>query len=233
MIFSPTFPVRLVHMVLAAYLTTSLVVGAASAWRLLKVPAEEESCLALRMAIGMFAIVAPLQLVVGDASGKQVLRIQPAKLAAIEAFWDTRAGQALHIAAGDTNARVEGLQAFPPQDRPPVGLAFWAFRITVGLAVAVLGLGAWGAWFCWRGGLAHARWFLRACLAMGPAGLVAVISGWVVAVSPLTPGEVSTSLVAFMAVYALIFSVGVLYILRLIHEGPAKGGVEPAPSPAS
>src|ERR1700760_2741042 len=80
-IFSPTFPTRLTRMVLAAYLTTSLVVGAASAWRLLKEPEEAESRLALTMAIGMFAIVAPLQLLAGDASGKQALHVQPAKLA--------------------------------------------------------------------------------------------------------------------------------------------------------
>src|SRR5471032_2107305 len=135
-IVSPTFPVRLVHMLLAAYLTTSLVVGAASAWRLLKDTDEEESCLALKMAIGMFAIVAPLQLLAGDMSGKQVLQFQPAKLAAIEAFWDTKPGQPFHvvawpdpaaqtnrwelsiprlgslITAGDANAEVKGLKAF-------------------------------------------------------------------------------------------------------------------------
>src|SRR5690606_21323988 len=71
-IFSPTFPERFAHMVLAAYLTTALVVGAASAWRLLRRPEEAESRIALRMAIGMFAIVAPLQLIVGDLSGKEV-----------------------------------------------------------------------------------------------------------------------------------------------------------------
>jgi cytochrome d ubiquinol oxidase subunit I len=262
-IFSPTFPLRLVHMVLAAYLTTALVVGAASAWRLLREPEEEESCLALKMAIGMFAIVAPLQLLAGDLSGKQVLRYQPAKLAAIEAFWDTRAGQAFHvvawpdraaagnrwevsiprlgslITAGNANAEIQGLKGFAPQDRPPVAIVFWAFRVMVGLGLAMIGLGLWGGLLCWRGGLAHARWFLRATVLMGPTGFVAVIAGWTVAevgrqpwaiqgllrtakaVSPVTAGEVSASLVAFMAVYALIFGVGVLYILRLVGEGPA------------
>lgn len=274
-IFSPTFPLRLIHMVMAAFLTTSLVVGAASAWRLLGDPDEEESCLALKMAIGMFAIVAPLQLLAGDASGKQVLQVQPAKLAAIEAFWDTKAGQAFHIAAwpdrasasnlweisipklgslitaGDINAEIKGLKAFAPEDRPPVAIVFWAFRVMVGLGVAMIGLGLWGGWLVWRGALARARWFLRAAVAMGPAGFVAVISGWVVAevgrqpyviygvlrtaeaVSPVTPAEVSVSLLAFMVIYALIFSVGVLYILRLFAEGPlaptTPGSVTPRP----
>ena len=270
-IFSPTFPVRLLHMVLAAFLTTSLVVGAASAWRLLKDSDEDESCMALKMAIGMFAIVAPLQLVAGDMSGKLALRYQPAKLAAIEAFWDTKPGQAFHIVAwpdrataanrweisipklgslitaGDANAEVKGLKAFAPQDRPPVFIVFWAFRVMVGLGVAMIGLGLWGGLLCWRGRLGHARWFLRACVAMGPAGFVAVIAGWVVAevgrqpyviygllrtaeaVSPVTRSEVSISLLAFMGIYALVFSVGALYILRLIDGGPLAGtAMEPA-----
>jgi cytochrome d ubiquinol oxidase subunit I len=270
-IFSPTFPVRLTHMVLAAYLTTALVVGAASAWRLLRDAEEEASCLALKMAVGMFAIVAPLQLVAGDTAGKQVLQVQPAKLAAIEGFWDTKAGQAFHIVAwpdraiegnrwelsiprlgslitaGEANAEVKGLKAFAPRDRPPVALVFWAFRVMVGLGVAMIGLGLWGGWVCWRGGLAQARWFLRATVAMGPAGFVAVVAGWIVAevgrqpwviygvlrtadaVSPVTRGEVSVSLLAFMAIYAVVFSVGALYILRLIKLGPIAGEL-PAPA---
>ena len=273
-IFSPTFPVRLVHMVLAAFLTTSLVVGAASAWRLLRDPDEAESSLALKMAIGMFAIVAPLQVVAGDISGKQVLHFQPAKLAAIEAFWDTQSGQAFHIVAWpDQHAAanrwelsiprlgslittehadgvVQGLKAFAPADRPPVAVVFWAFRVMVGLGGAMVGLGLWGGWLVWRGQLPHARMFLRACVAMGPVGFAAVVAGWIVAevgrqpyviygvlrtadaVSPVTKGEVSVSLLAFMIIYALIFGAGVLYILRLIGEGPlAKGAAPITPRP--
>jgi cytochrome d ubiquinol oxidase subunit I len=268
-IFSPTFPVRLAHMLLAAYLTTSLVVGAASAWRLLKDHDEEESCLALKMAIGMFAIAAPLQLLAGDMSGKQVLHFQPAKLAAIEGFWDTKAGQAFHIVAwpdrvaeanrweisiprlgslitaGDADAEIQGLKAFAPADRPPVGIVFWSFRVMVGLGVAMIGLGLWGGFLIWRGRLAHSPLFLGACVAMGPAGFVAVVAGWIVAevgrqpyviygvlrtadaVSPVTKGEVSVSLLAFMVIYALIFGVGVLYILRLMRAGPLAGFAAP------
>ncbi len=268
-IFSPTFPERFAHMALAAYLTTALVVGAASAWRILRRwgqdgPQDEEaSRLALRMAIGMFAIVAPLQLLVGDLSGKDVLRVQPAKLAAIEAFWETRTEQPFHIAAwpdraaegnrfelsipklgslitaGSASAEVKGLKAFAPEDRPPVFIVFWSFRVMVGLGLLMIGLGAWGVWLLWRTrGPEYSKPFLRAAVAMGPAGFVAVIAGWVVAevgrqpyviygvlrtadaVSPVGAGQVSASLLAFMVIYAVIFSVGVLYILRLIAEGP-------------
>ncbi|WP_309645638.1 cytochrome ubiquinol oxidase subunit I [Phenylobacterium sp.] len=270
-IFSPSFPERLMHMTLAAYLTTALVVGAASAWQLLKRRDDLESSMALRMAIGMFAIVAPLQLVIGDMSGKDVLALQPAKLAAIEAFWETGSGQAFHIAAwpdrtiegnrweisipkigslitaGSIDAEVQGLKSFAPEDRPPVAIVFWAFRVMVGLGLAMIGLGAWGAWLCWRGGPERSTWFLRACVAMGPAGFVAVISGWIVAevgrqpwviygvlrtadaVSPVGAGQVSVSLLGFLVVYAIIFSVGVLYILRLIAEGPVAGAEESPP----
>jgi cytochrome d ubiquinol oxidase subunit I len=273
-IFSPTFPERFAHMVLAAYLTTALVVGAASAWRLLKRPDEAASAIALKMSIGMFAIVAPLQLVVGDLSGKEVLKVQPAKLAAIEAFWETRAGQAFHIVAwpdraqarndwelsipklgslitaGHADAEIKGLTAFPPEDRPPVFIVFWAFRVMVGLGLSMIALGAWGVWLIWRtDGPERHPWFLRACVAMGPAGFVAVVSGWIVAevgrqpyvvygvlrtaraVSPIGAGEVSASLVGFMLVYAVIFSVGGLYILRLIAEGPQAAAVADAAEP--
>ena len=268
-VFSPSFPARFAHMTLAAYLTTALVIGAASAWRLLKDPDEPESRMSLRMAIGMFAIVAPLQLLVGDISGKSVERLQPAKLAAIEGFWETRTEQPFHIAAwpdraiagnrweisvpklgslltgGSTQAEITGLKAFEPRDRPPVAVVFWAFRLMVGLGLAMIVLGAWGAWLCWRSAPERSRLFLMAAVAMGPAGFVAVIAGWIVAevgrqpwviygvlrtadaASPLLAGQVSLSLLGFLIVYAIIFSVGVLYILRLIAEGPVAGSQEP------
>ncbi|MCR5877885.1 cytochrome ubiquinol oxidase subunit I [Phenylobacterium sp. J367] len=262
-VFTRTFPERLTHMLLAAYLTTALEVGGASAWRLLRNAADPESRIALRMAIGMFAIVAPLQLFVGDLSGKEVMEVQPAKLAAIEAFWETRTEQPFHVAAwpdraiegnrwelsiprlgswitaGDAQAEVKGLKDFPPEDRPPVAIVFWAFRVMVGLGVAMIGLGAWGVWLIWRsGGPERHPLYLRAAILMSPMGFVAVIAGWIVAevgrqpwvitgvlrtrdaVSPIGAGEVSASLLAFMVVYAIVFSVGVLYILRLIAEGP-------------
>lgn len=272
-IFSPTFPERLVHMVLAAYLTTALVVAGASAYRLLRDPGEGESALALRMAVGMLAIVAPMQLLVGDLSGKDVERHQPAKLAAIEGFWETRSEQAFHIVAwpdrdiqgnhwelsipklgswitgGATDAEIQGLRDFPREDQPPVLPVFWAFRVMVGLGVAMIGLGFWGAWLCWRGKIIHAAAFLRSCVLMSPMGFVAVIAGWMVAeigrqpyviygvlrtedaVSPVGAGEVSTSLLAFLVVYAVVFSVGALYILRLLAQGPVTGVHEEPPTP--
>jgi cytochrome d ubiquinol oxidase subunit I len=268
-IFSPTMPSRLVHMVMAAYLTTALVVGGASAWQLLKRPDGAESRAALLMAVGMFAVVAPLQLLAGHWSGEVVREHQPLKLAAIEAYWTTKSPQGLTLfGLPDRDARkthfevaiprignliegvsestpLKGLDAWPRQDWPVVGLVFWAFRIMVGLGVAIIGLGAWGVVQALRRRLFEDRWFLRAAVAMGPAGFLAVICGWVTAeagrqpytvygvlrtdhsMSPVGAGQVSTSLGLFLVVYAVVFSVGVLYILRLMAEGPVVVAAEP------
>ncbi len=269
-IFSPTFPTRLVHMTLAAYLTTALVVGAASAWILLKDRLQPESRMALRMAIGMFAIVAPLQLLAGHDSGRVVLEHQPLKTAAIEAYWKSGPDQPQSLVglpdreAARTHFEVtipglgnlvqgiprdqviQGLDAFPREDWPVVGLVYWAFRVMVGLGLAMIGLGAWGVWLIARKRLEESPWFLRAAVAMGPAGFVAVIAGWIVAevgrqpwtiygvlrtadsASPVGVGQVTASLLAFMVIYAIVFSAGAVYILRLINKGPAPG-LEPAP----
>ena len=269
-IFSPTFPSRFFHMALAAFLTSSLVVGAASAWQLLRDRTQPESGMALRMAIGMFAIVAPLQLFAGHLSGEMVRVHQPLKLAAIEAYWTTRPDQPQSLVglpdrqAGKTHYEVEipgignliqgvpkdtmlqGLDSFPREDWPVVGLVYWSFRIMVGLGLAMIGLGVWGVILILTKRLESSPWFLRSAVLMGPSGFVAVIAGWIVAevgrqpwtiygvlrtadsVSPVGPGQVSASLLAFMVIYAVVFSAGAVYILRLIAKGPAPDQ-EPAP----
>jgi cytochrome d ubiquinol oxidase subunit I len=270
LIFSPTMPLRLAHMVLAAYLSTALAVGGASAWTLLNKPGQKESGIALRMAVAMALLVAPLQLLVGDASGKQVGEVQPAKLAAIEGFWDTRGDQAFNVVAwpdrktqanafalsipevgswithGRADAVVQGLKSFRPIDQPPAAVVFWAFRIMVGLGLLMILQGLWGAVLWLRGGLDRSRLFLLMCTAMGPAGFIAVIAGWTTAevgrqpyvvygflrtadaVSPVGAASISISLMTFIVVYAIVFCVGALYILRLVGAGPLA--ISPAPA---
>jgi cytochrome d ubiquinol oxidase subunit I len=272
-IFNPTFPPRLAHMVLGAYLTTALVVGGTAAFHLLRNRENEPSRIALRMAVGMVAVTALVQIVVGDVSGKVMAERQPAKLAAVEAFWETRAGQAFHIAAwpdreaegnrwelsvpgagslivaGKTTAEIPGLKAFPKEDRPPVFVVFWAFRVMVGLGLLMAALGLWGVFLWARKRLFDNRLFLRAFVAMAPAGFVAVVAGWIVAevgrqpwvvygvlrtrdaVSPVPAGHVGFSLAAYFVVYAVVFSAGALYILRLLAKGPEPVAQEPPIEP--
>ncbi len=270
-IFNPSFPARLTHMVSAAYLTTALVVGGASAYQLLKRRDHAESRMALKMAVGMFALLAPAQLVIGHWSGEVVGHHQPLKRAAIEGYWETRADQPLHLVgvpdreAGRNHFQVSvpgvgniiqglpkeevirGLDSFPRQDWPVVFLVFWSFRFMVGLGLLMIGLGAWGAVQWARGRLESDRWFLRAAVSMSPAGFLAVLFGWITAevgrqpyvaygvlrtadaASPLVAGQVGASLMAFMVIYAIVFTAGALFIFRLLHEGPESVAGSEAP----
>ncbi len=210
-IFNPSFPTRLAHMLLAAFLTTGLVVGAVSAFRLLKDRARgvttegwDERRIALVMAVGLIAVLAPLQLVVGHASGEVTHAYQPSKTAAIEGYWETRANQPLHLfGIPDREAQknhfevsipgvgtliqnlpkdevIQGLDAWPREDQPPPFIPFFGFRIMVGLGMLMIGLGAWGAVLIWRKRLFDSPWFLRSAVAMGPSGFIAVLAGWMV-----------------------------------------------------
>ncbi len=268
-VFNPSTPSRFAHMVLAAYLTTAMVVAGASAFALLKNKALPESRTALRMAVLMMAIVAPLQVVVGHESGVVAHEYQPAKVAAMEGWWETKAqqpsilfgwpdeaaeknhfeigvpGVGSWVVAGDANAEVQGLDAFAPEDRPPVWITFWAFRVMVAMGLAMVALGAWGvlAWVLKR--LDKARLYHWALVAAGPSGFIAVLAGWITAevgrqpyvvygvlrtadaASPVAAGAVATSLLFFLIVYSIVFTAGALYILRLMGKGPESN--EPTP----
>ncbi|SMX61616.1 Cytochrome bd ubiquinol oxidase, subunit I (cydA, QxtA) [Bradyrhizobium sp. ORS 285] len=270
-IFNPSFPYRLVHMVLAAYLTTSLVVGAVGAWHLLRNPHLPGPRVMFSMAMWMAALVAPLQIMVGDAHGLNTLEHQPVKIMAMEGHFESHKDGAplylfgwpdqekgeLKYALGipkfgslilkhQIDAPMAGLDTVPRQDWPPVPITFWSFRIMVGLGMLMLALGLFSLWERWRGRLYINRGLHRFAIAMGPAGFIAVIAGWVTtetgrqpftvygllrtsdSVSPLAAPAVGTSLLAFIIVYFIIFAAGVMYILRLMAEPPHPG--EPGPS---
>jgi cytochrome bd ubiquinol oxidase subunit I len=203
-IFNPSFPYRLVHTVLAAYLTTALFVGGVAAWHLLKHGQNAGGRKAFSMAMWMLAIVAPLQILAGDFHGLNTLEHQPAKIAAMEGHYETHQGAPLilfgmpddqaeetryqiaipklgsFILAHDLNAEIKGLKAFAPNQRPPAALVFWTFRIMVGLGLLMLALGAWGLYqrFIAKNLYGNA-WLLRLAVAMSPAGFIAVIAGWI------------------------------------------------------
>jgi len=203
-IFNPSFPFRLVHTVIGAYLTTSLAVGAVGAWHLLNDRANQHARTMFSMAMWMAALVAPVQILAGDAQGLNTLEHQPAKVLAMEGDYDpsphgaplvlfgipSDQDAAVHyrvevpkigslILKHNPNAALPGLTDFPRDRWPPTPIVFWSFRIMVGLGLAILGLGLWSLFARVRRRLYDWPWLHRAAVLMGPAGFVAVIAGWV------------------------------------------------------
>jgi len=272
-VFNPSFAVRLPHMVLAAFIATAMVVGGVSAAYLLRRRFVDGARAMLKLALGFLAIVMPLQIVVGDMTGLVVRQYQPAKLAAIEARWDTARGVPLTLLAWpderaevnrhalelpragslilthDWNGEVRGLKDFSPDERPPVLIPFFAFRLMVGLGLLMLALAVVGLWRWWRGTLERGRGYLRAWVAMMPAGFVALLTGWYVAevgrqpwvvqgllrtsqaASTLPVASVLASLVTFVVVYVGIFGAGLWYLFKLFRTGPVPAPRRHAPAP--
>jgi cytochrome d ubiquinol oxidase subunit I len=203
-IFNPSFPYRFAHMVTAAYLTTSFVVLAVGARYMLAGRFADEARTMLRMAVGFIAIVAPLQLIIGDQHGLNTLDYQPIKIAAIEAHWDgSKPGDLVLFGWPDEknetnryeiaiphgaslilrhswNGLFDGLKNVPAADRPPVALPFFAFRIMVGIGLLMIAAGLVGLYLLWRGRLFGARWYLALAARGWWLGFVAVICGWIV-----------------------------------------------------
>lgn len=204
-IFNPSFPYRLTHTVLAAYLTTAFAVGAVGAWHLLKDRANPGARKMFSMAMWMAAIVAPIQVLAGDAHGLNTLEHQPAKVMAMEGHYQSHPNGAPLILFGipnseekrvdyaieipkasslilkhDLNAPLAGLDTIPDENEPPVPIVFWAFRIMVALGLAMVGIGMWSLVARWRKKLYDWTWLHRAAVVMGPSGFVAVLAGWVV-----------------------------------------------------
>jgi cytochrome bd ubiquinol oxidase subunit I len=203
-IFNPSFPYRFAHMVTAAYLTTAFVVLAVGARYLLANRHADEARVMMHMAIGLIAILAPLQLLIGDQHGLNTLQHQPVKIAAMEAHWDgSQPGDfellawpdekaetnrfAISIPHGasliithDPNGLFPGLTSVAPQDRPPVVPVFFAFRIMVGIGLLMIAAGWLGLLLWWRGRLFETRWYLWLLARAWWIGFVAVICGWIV-----------------------------------------------------
>ncbi|GGJ26825.1 cytochrome ubiquinol oxidase subunit I [Neoroseomonas lacus] len=263
-IFTASFPYRLVHMVLAAYLTTAFVVGAVGALHLLRDKSNEAARIMFSMAMWMAAIVAPIQILAGDQHGLNTLAHQPAKIAAIEGHFETVSAAPLILFGipDAANSRIDysvsipylgslilthtldgtirGLDTWPADERPPVGIIFWSFRVMVGIGMLMLGLGMWSLWLRWRGALYDTPLMHRAALLMGPAGFAAVLAGWITtevgrqpwtvygllrtadSVSPVDAAAVGASLIAFIVVYFALFGSGTFYILRLMNKAPER-----------
>lgn len=260
-IFTASFPYRFVHMVLAAYLTTAFTVGGIGAWYLWNKRYVEHARIMFGMAMLMAVFIAPTQLFVGDLHGLNTLEHQPAKVAAMEGIWETEKGADLRLFAipdqeaeknhfeltipngaswiltHHADGEIKGLKEWAPEDRPPVAIVFWAFRIMVGLGMAMILTGVIAATLFLRKRLFDSRLFQLWCMALTPAGFIALLAGWFVteigrqpwvaygvirtsdAVSPVLGEHVAMSLLAFIIVYTLLFGAATYYILKLICKG--------------
>jgi cytochrome d ubiquinol oxidase subunit I len=191
------------HMILGAFIVAGCLVATPHAWALLRGRGTRYHRVGLALALTVAMIAAPAQIVVGDWAARHVALKQPTKLAAIEGVTHTTKGAALHIggiyidgevkgairipnglsilAYGDPNATVQGLDAVPESDRPPVNVVRTSFQLMVAIGFALLGLGVWlGIAWRRRRALPRSRWFLRAAVLSGPAAVLALECGWVV-----------------------------------------------------
>jgi cytochrome bd ubiquinol oxidase subunit I len=200
-IFNPSFGWRFAHTMIASGLTASFLVAGLSAWRLLKDAADPGALKTLRAAVLAAAVLAPVQLFVGDQHGLNTLEHQPAKIAAIEAIWKTEKGVPLVLFAipnelagrndyaleipklaslvlkHDAGAELKGLEDFAP-DTAPVAPVFFSFRLMAGLGMLMIALAWFGAWRLRRG--APPRWLLWTFAGATFSGWVATLAGWIV-----------------------------------------------------
>jgi cytochrome d ubiquinol oxidase subunit I len=253
-IFNPSFPWRFAHMLLASGITAAFVVAGLSAWRLLRAPQDAPAQATLRFAVRLAAVLVPLQIAVGDLHGLNTLEHQPAKIAAVEALWQTERRAALTLVAvineeerrndyalaipgalslilkHDPDAEVLGLDQFGA-DHPPVAPVFWAFRIMVGMGVAMLAV-SWIGFFILR--KATPRWLLWTFAGFTFSGWVATLAGWMVteigrqpwlvtgilrtadAAGAASGAELGASLTAYVLTYAALL---VSYMVVLTHLG--------------
>ena len=274
-IFNPSLPYRLVHMVLAAYLTTALVVAGVGAWHHLRGTADDAVRVMFRMAVAMVLVTAPIQIIAGDQQGLNTLQHQPAKIAAIEGHWKTQKGAPFILVGWPEQDKertaykleipyasslilthslegvVPGLDSFPVNERPPMLIVFWTFRIMVGLGALFAVIGFWGGWLMLRKRLHQPGWFHRAALVVSPGGFLAIIMGWFTtefgrqpftvyghlmtkdSVSHLDHTTALLALIGFVLVYLFLFGSGTFYLLRLMREGPGSAApVENTPQRA-
>jgi cytochrome d ubiquinol oxidase subunit I len=263
-IFNSVVWVRFPHMLLAAYLTGAFCVAATGAWYLLRSKYHAEAHVMLRMGLFLAAVLVPVQIWFGHLNGDYVHEHQPAKFAAIEGRWhdEQPAGEVLigiPNEATETNqyeikipvlgsiigsmsltSKEVGLTSFPPQDRPPVAIPFFTFRIMVGCGLIMLGLAWLGSYLSLNHRLERNRLLLWLIFLSFPLPFIATLTGWYTAevgrqpwvvygvlrtadaMTPfLTARAATISLVVFGAVYTFIFAFGIFYIYRLLRAGPA------------
>jgi cytochrome d ubiquinol oxidase subunit I len=277
-IFNPSFPYRLAHTVTAFYITTAFAVIATACWHLRRNQFVPESRKMMSMGLWLLTILVPAQLLIGDAHGLNTLEHQPVKVAAMEGNWHDEAcaptilfalpNQAAQrndfeigipcvgslILRHDVNGIVPGIAEVPPDRQPPVVVVFWAFRVMIGVALAMAAIVLAALWLRYKRTLYNTPWFQWLGLAGAPLGFIAVLAGWTVtetgrqpwvvynklltqdAVSPsLTGSNVALSLAVYVPVYLFVFGAGLILLLRQLRTIPAPEAhprVQPPPGAA-
>ncbi|MGQ9365364.1 cytochrome ubiquinol oxidase subunit I [Azospirillum sp. ST 5-10] len=264
-VFNPSFPYRFAHMVTASLLATAFLVAGVSAWYLIEGLHEAFARRAFSLALWMALVAAPAQLVIGDLHGLNTLEHQPMKIAAMEAIWETGPGVPFLLFAWPDEAAarnafeigiprvgslilthsldgvLHGLKDVPPEDRPPVTVVFWSFRLMVGIGLLFIAMALAGLYLRWTGRLYDSRWFQRLAIATSPLGFVAVLAGWVTTevgrqpwvvyglqrtaegVSELPVASVAWTFALFILAYTVLFVAFLVFFLRMVRSGPDYG----------
>jgi len=261
-IFNPSFPYRLFHMMLASFITASVVISAISCWWLVKKIHYEYARKCLSVSMLVMLIILPIQMYIGDAHDRNTLAHQPMKIAAVEGIWETdkniplllfaipdqKAAKNLYevaiphlgslILTHTFDGEVAGLKSVPPEDRPPVSVVFFAFRIMVGIGMLLFAISIIGLYLRFRRKLYDTPWFHKICVLMAPLPFLAIWAGWTVtevgrqpftiygllrtkdSVSPLAGSVVEISLILFILIYSFVFISYLVFLFRAIHKGP-------------
>jgi cytochrome bd ubiquinol oxidase subunit I len=268
-VFTPSLPYRFAHMVTAAYLTGTFVVLGVHGFYLWQRRHLDFARAGFSLALWLALVLTPLQIFIGDQHGLNTLEYQPMKIAAIEARWQTARHVPLTLFAwpDQANARneyaielpalgslilthswdgeVKGLTEVPSNERPYAALPFFAFRIMVGIGLALLAIALLGAWLRRRGRVFETRWFGMLCAFSSPLGFIAVLAGWTVtetgrqpylvygllktadAAAPVAANAVATSLALFIVVYLVLLAAFFFYATRLVLRGPDDAETAP------
>jgi cytochrome bd ubiquinol oxidase subunit I len=258
---------EMVHMYLAAFLVAGFVTASVYAVSALRGRSDRYVRVAMAVPLVMAAVVAPAQVLVGDWAAREVAEHQPTKLAAFEGLGRTQAGAPFHIggwydveanevrggieipkllsllAFHDPNATVQGLDAVPPEDRPPVNVVRVAFYAMVGIGTVLAMFGVWLLFVWWRRrAIPGGRWFLRLVAALGPLSVIALIAGWVTTEVGRQPwvvyehmrteeavtgaGGIPFGYAALVLVYAAL-AVATAWLLRRLARTPLQVGDGP------
>jgi cytochrome d ubiquinol oxidase subunit I len=270
-VFNPSMPWRFSHMLVASFLTVAFLLAGLSAYRWLRGDRAPAVLAAMRTGVFMGALLIPVQIVLGDFHGLNTLEHQPQKIAAIEAIWETERGVPLvlfgfpdeearktHMAVEvpklasvilthDPDGELKGLNEFEGK-HPPVAPVFWAFRIMVGIGMAMLAVGFWGAWVLKRK-REPTPWLSRTLVLMTFSGWGAVIAGWYTteigrqpwlvqgvlttadAASAVPAPMIGLTLVGYLVMYAVLLAAYISVVFYMARKAGTRAETPQAEGP--